>query len=109
MFNRLKRLDMKVNTQSVNFTVDQKLVEFIQKRMDKLDNYYDKVIDSDVYLKVQNTSAKENKIVEVKVNVPGDGFIVKKQCRTFEEGVDTAASSLERVLLKRKEKLRAHL
>jgi putative sigma-54 modulation protein len=62
-----------------------------------------------VYLKVENTSAKENKIVEVKVAVPGDDFMVKKQCKTFEEGVDAAASSLERVLLKRKEKLRAHI
>lgn len=97
---------MKVNTQSVNFTVDGKLVDFIQKRLDKLDHFYDKVICADVYLKVQNTSAKENKIVEVKVSVPGDEFMVKKQCKSFEEGVDAAASSLERVLLKRKEKTR---
>ncbi len=100
---------MQVNTQSVNFTVDGKLVDFIQKRMDKLDHFYDKVIHSDVYLKVQNTSIKENKKVEVKVHVPGDEFVVKKQCKSFEEGIDAAANSLERVLLKRKEKLRMHI
>lgn len=100
---------MKVHTQSVNFTADRKLVNFIQKRMDKLDSFYDRVIHSDVYLKVENTSEKENKIVEVKVHVPGDEFVVKKQCKSFEEAVDNAASSLERVLLKRKEKLRAHI
>ena len=100
---------MKVNIKSVNFTVDQKLVDFIQKRLDKLENYYDRVVSADVYLKVENTSEKENKIVEVKVHVPGDEFMVKKQCKSFEEGVDTAADSLERVLLKRKEKMRAHI
>ncbi|WP_340076755.1 ribosome hibernation-promoting factor, HPF/YfiA family [Leptobacterium sp. I13] len=100
---------MKVNVQSVNFTVDGKLVDFIQKRMDKLENFYDKIIHSDVYLKVENTSSKENKIVEVKVYVPGDSFMVKKQCKTFEEALDTATDSLERVLLKRKGKLRAHI
>ncbi|EID75652.1 ribosome hibernation-promoting factor, HPF/YfiA family [Imtechella halotolerans] len=100
---------MNVNIQSVNFTVDQKLVDFIQKRLDKLENYYDRVVSADVYLKVENTSEKENKIVEVKVHVPGDEFMVKKQCKSFEEGVDTAADSLERVLLKRKEKMRAHI
>ena len=100
---------MNVNIQSVNFTVDQKLVDFIQKRLDKLENYYDRVVSADVYLKVENTSEKENKIVEVKVHVPGDEFMVKKQCKSFEEGVDTAADSLERVLLKRKEKMRAHM
>lgn len=52
---------MNVNIQSVNFTVDQKLVDFIQKRLDKLENYYDRVVSADVYLKVENTSEKENK------------------------------------------------
>lgn len=100
---------MKVNTQSVNFNADKKLIDFIQKRMDKLDLFYDKVIQSDVYLKVENTSGKENKIFEAKVKVPGDSFVVKKQCKTFEEGTDMAVSSLERQLKRRKEKLRAHM
>jgi putative sigma-54 modulation protein len=100
---------MKVNTQSVNFTADQKLIDFIQKRMDKLELFYDKVIQADVYLKVENTSDKENKIFEARVEVPGDTFVVKKQCRSFEEGADTAAASLERQLKKRKQKLRSHI
>ncbi|NER18447.1 ribosome hibernation-promoting factor, HPF/YfiA family [Spongiivirga citrea] len=99
---------MQVNTHSVNFTVDSKLVSFIQRRMDKLESFYDQVINSDVYLKVENTSDKANKIVEVKVAVPGDEFIVKKTCKSFEEGIDMATSSLGRVLLKRKEKLRSY-
>ena len=98
---------MKVNTQSVNFTADSTLIDFIQKRMDKLDLFYDKIIQSDVYLKVENTSDKENKIFEAKVSVPGDSFVVKKQCKSFEEGADIAIASLERQIKKRKEKLRA--
>jgi putative sigma-54 modulation protein len=98
---------MKVNTQSVNFSADGKLIDFIQKRMDKLDMFYDKIIQSDVYLKVENTSGKENKIFEAKVSVPGDSFVVKKQCKSFEEGADIAIASLERQIKKRKEKLRA--
>ena len=99
---------MKVNTQSVNFVADQKLINFIQKRLDKLELFYDKIIQSDVYLKVENTSDKENKIFEAKVHVPGDSLVVKKQCRSFEQGADLAASSLERQLVKRKQKLRAY-
>lgn len=97
---------MKVNVQSVNFNADRKLIDFLQNRMDKLETFYDKVISSDVYLKVENTSAKENKIVEIKLNVPRDKFMVKKQCKTFEEAVDSACRSLERKLIKRKEKMR---
>jgi len=72
---------MKVNLNAVNFTIDRKLVDFIQERMDKLEKYYDKIVSSDVFLKVEKTSDKENKIVEVKLHVPGDDFIVKNNAK----------------------------
>lgn len=100
---------MKVNVHAVNFAVDKKLVDFIQERMEKLEKYYDKIVSFDVFLKVEKTSEKENKIVEVKVHVPGDDLMVKKQCKTFEEGVELSAESLERLLVKRKEKIRTHI
>jgi putative sigma-54 modulation protein len=100
---------MKVNVHAVNFAVDGKLVNYIQERMDKLEKYYDKVVSSDIYLKVENKSEKENKIVEVKMNVPGDDFVVKKQCKTFEAAVELSAESLERLLVKRKEKIKAYI
>jgi len=94
---------MKVNAQSVNFNADGRLLEFVQNRLDKLDMFYDKVISADVYLKVENTSSKENKIVDIKLNVPKDKFVVKKQCKSFEEAVDSACNSLQRKLKKTKE------
>jgi putative sigma-54 modulation protein len=100
---------MNVNVHAVNFTVDGKLLDFVQERMDKLEKYYDKVVTSDVFLKVENTSDKENKIVEIKISVPGDDFMVKKQCKTFEEAVEQSAESLERLLQKRKEKITTHI
>ena len=57
---------MKINAQSVNFNIDHTLLNFIQKKMDKLDLFYDKIIKADVYLKVENTNDKENKAFEVK-------------------------------------------
>ena len=100
---------MKVNVHAVNFTVDVKLVGFVQERMDRLEKYYDKVVSSDVFLKVEKTSEKENKIAEIKIHVPGDEFIVKKQCKTFEEAVEQSAESIERFLIKRKEKVNTHI
>ena len=41
--------------------------------------------------------------------MPGDDFMVKKQCKTFEEAVEMTAESLERLLVKRKEKIRTHI
>ena len=100
---------MKVNLQSVNFNVDQKLVNFTQNKLDKLENHYSKIIHADVFLKVMNTSGKENKITEILLSVPGDEFITKKINKSFEEGVDECVNSLERQLKKRKEKMKAHI
>jgi len=100
---------MKVNFQAVNFNVDRKLVDFVQERMDRLEKYYDKIVSVDVFLKVENMSDKENKFVEIKVSVPGDDLLVKKHCKTFEEAVEVSAVSLERLLVKRKEKIRDHI
>ena len=100
---------MKVSVHAVNFTVDKRLVDFIQERLDKLEKYYDKVVSADVFLKVEKTSEKENKIVEVKINVPGNEFLVKKQCKTFEEALELSAESLQRMLVKRKEKINSHI
>ena len=100
---------MKVNVHAVNFNVDGKLVGFIQERMDRLEKYYDKVVSADVFLKVEKTSEKENKVVEIKMLVPGDEFMVKKQCKTFEGAVEQSAETLERLLTKRKEKVKHYI
>ncbi|MGJ8660391.1 ribosome hibernation-promoting factor, HPF/YfiA family [Cellulophaga fucicola] len=97
---------MKVNTQTVNFNANPDLITFLQTRLDKIETFYDKVISSDVYLKVENTSSKENKIVEIKIRVPKENIMIKKQCKSFEEAIDSACNSIERQLVKRKEKLR---
>ena len=97
---------MKVNIQSVKFKADQKLVDHIQHRLDKLEQFYDHVIDADVYLKLHNTSDRENKIVEIKVNIPGNDVLVTKESNTFEEATDHATEVLKRQLKKRKEKVR---
>lgn len=100
---------MKVFTQSVNFTADGKLLEYIEKKVGGLERFHDKIVDAEVFLKVQNTSEKENKITEVKINIPGNELVVKKQFKTFEEGVSVAVESLKRQLRKSKEKLKDSL
>ena len=102
-------MPMRVHVQSINFNADVKLVRFIESKVDNLEKFYDRIIDAEVFLKVQNTSEKENKIAEIKVNIPGDELIAKKQCKTFEEGVDLATDSLRRQLRKKKGKQRAHM
>ena len=98
---------MKVRVQSVNFNADTGLIQFVEKKINSLEKYYDKIVDSEVFLKVQKTSDKENKFVDIKLNIPGNDLVIKKQCKTFEEGVMLATDSLKRQLTKKKEKVRA--
>ena len=100
---------MKMNLQSVNFNADRKLIDFTQKKLDKLENYFDKIIYADVFFKVQNTSGKDNKVTEILISVPGGDLMVKKTCNKFEACVDECVSSLQRQLIKRKEKMSAHV
>ena len=98
---------MKVQMHSIKFDADSKLIEFIQKKMDKLDIHYDRVIDGEVYLKLNNERL-ENKTIEIKLNVPGLQLFSKEQSKTFEQATDLAVDALKKQLQKFKEKQNVH-
>ncbi|MEJ6777404.1 MAG: ribosome-associated translation inhibitor RaiA [Crocinitomicaceae bacterium] len=95
-------MDLKIN--AVHFTADQKLVEFISEKINKLELMYDQIISSEVYLRLDRSDTKENKIAEVKVMIPGNELFAKKQCKSFEEAADSAVQALKRQISKSKEK-----
>jgi len=99
---------MKVNVQTTNFVADQKLIDFITNRLLKLEMFYDRIVFADVFLKVQKTSEKENKLVDILLSVPGDELIVKKETKSFEEGTNECVKALERLLKRRKQKQRLY-
>jgi len=98
---------MKISVQSVNFNIDNDLMKYIEKKVNNLEKFHDQILGAEVFLKVQSASEKENKTTEVKINLPGNDIVMKKQSKTFEEGVSMSVDSLKRQLVKRKEKLRA--
>ena len=100
---------MKIKLNSVHFSADKKLVDFVQLKVGKLETFYDKIIDGEVFLRLDKSEDAANKIAEVKINIPGKELFAKKQCKTFEEAIEVSAESLERLLIKRKEKIRTHI
>ena len=100
---------MKVFAQSVNFNADKELIKYAENKLTSLTKFHDKIIDAEVFLKVQKTSDKENKITEVKINIPGNELIVKRETKTFEEGINSAVDNLKRQLKRSKEKHRNSL
>jgi putative sigma-54 modulation protein len=94
---------MTINMQSINFTADVKLIEFAKKRIEKLEQFYDKILSAEVTFKVENTSDRINKFAEIKLRIVGDDVVVKKICKSFEEAIDLNVRAAERVLKKHKE------
>lgn len=96
---------MKLQVQSIHFDADQKLLEYVQKRLDKLDTFYDRITDGEVFLKLDKADARENKVVEVKLLVPNTNLFAKAHSASFEAATDEVAESLKIQLKKHKEKM----
>ena len=96
-------MDFKVNT--VHFTADGKLVDFIHGKVKKLELMYDNIIASEVYLRLDKSEGHENKIAEVKILLPGNELFAKKQCKSFEEAADLAVQALKKQVARHKDKI----
>lgn len=96
---------MKLQMHSIHFDADRKLIDFIQRKADKLDTFYDRIIDGEVFMRIDKNEKNENKIVEIKLNVPGKQFFAKHQNDTFEAAADEVIEGLRRQIKKYKEKV----
>lgn len=99
---------MKLQMHSIHFDADDTLIDFIQKKADKLETFFDKIIDGEVFMRLEKNESNENKIIEVKLNIPGNQLFAKQKSKTFEGAADEAVESLRRQLKKHKEKLVSH-
>lgn len=96
---------MKIKVQSIHFDADQKLVTYVQKKMDKLETFYDRLVDGEVFLRLNNEGV-DNKTVEIKLNIPGTQLFAKEQARTFEAATEQATDALRNQLTKFKTKVK---
>ncbi|HAV02358.1 HPF/RaiA family ribosome-associated protein [Chryseobacterium salipaludis] len=94
---------MKITVQALGVTPHAPLEEYLQKKLNKLETFYDKIHGCQVFLKVENTTDKENKTAEIILAVPGDDIVVKKTCASFEESIDLCAETAKKLLIKKKE------
>jgi len=100
---------MKIRVQTIRFTADSKLLSFVQKKANKLDQFYDQIISGEVYLKLENVEDELNKITEIKLMIPGNDLFAKERCKSFEEATDKAVESLRRQMERHKEKIRSQM
>lgn len=95
-------MDIKVH--SVHFKADQKLIDFVSEKINKLQLIFDNIISTEVYFRLE-PNADENKVTEVRILMPGKEMFAKKQCKTFEEAADLAVDALKKQVGKYKDKV----
>ena len=98
---------MKLQIHSIHFDADQSLIDFIQAKADKLETFHDRIVDGEVFLRINNTGI-ENKTVEIKLNLPGNQLFAKEKAKSFVEATDMCTVALRRQLRKIKVKQMAH-
>lgn len=98
---------MKVDIQSIHFKADVKLLDFITRKVEKVQTFSDGIKSADVYLKVEKDAEKENKTVEVKINVSGNPIFAREQSNTFESATDMVLDKLVAQVKKHKQRVTA--
>lgn len=97
---------MNIQIHSIHFDADQKLTNFIENKVKKLSQHYESIIGAEVFLRLDKAQNSENKITEIRVDIPGNDLFVKKQSNSFEAATDAAIDALRRQVIKHKEKQR---
>lgn len=99
---------MNVKIQSVHFDADEKLMDYVSRKVDKLKTYHDKIVKIDVFLKLDNVVHNiKDKVAEIRVHVPKHDFFVKASSKSFEESFDNAMLSISNQIKRKKGKIAA--
>lgn len=91
---------MKVQIHSIHFDADKALLAFIKSKLQKLTVFNDTIISSEVFLRVEKQDRKENKLVEIKLHIPGKELFAKKNSISFEAAADEVVEALRRQIVK---------
>lgn len=93
---------------SVNFDADEQLNSFVQQKVNKLETFYDRIINGEVFLKNNNKDGIDNKTVEIRLFVPGSTLFSQEDAPSFEAAADAAVDAMRRQLKRHKEKQMTH-
>ncbi|MFO7616628.1 MAG: ribosome-associated translation inhibitor RaiA [Bacteroidales bacterium] len=100
----MEEVFMNIKIHSVHFDADKKLLDFIDEKVNKLNQFDDKIIGAEIFLRLNKNENLENKVAEIRLNISGSDLFAKKQCKTFEEATDLTVEALRRQLVRQKGK-----
>jgi putative sigma-54 modulation protein len=98
-------MTMNVNIQTVRFDADARLIEYVNRKVEKLNTFHDRIIKVNVFLKLDNVvHTIKDKIAEIRIHVPRHEFFVKSTSKSFQESFDDAFNSIVNQIKRKKEK-----
>jgi putative sigma-54 modulation protein len=96
---------MNVNIQTVRFDADTRLIDYVNRKLEKLGTFHDRIIKVNVFLKLDNVvHTIKDKIAEIRIHVPRHEFFVKSTSKSFEESFDNAFESIVNQIKRKKQK-----
>ena len=95
---------MDIKIQSLKFDASKQLIEFIEKKLSRLERFAENPTGCDVVLRLEKDDEKGNKVALVTLHVPGGDILTEQKARTFEEAIDEALDVVNRQIEKRKDK-----
>ncbi|MFI5149701.1 MAG: ribosome hibernation-promoting factor, HPF/YfiA family [Bacteroidia bacterium] len=91
---------MNFTIQSLHFTANQALTDFVKEKMGKLEHINNQITSGDIVLKLNKSDTDENKICEISLKTPGKDLFAKNQCATFEQAITDSVEALQKQLRK---------
>lgn len=94
---------MDVRIQAIHFDIADKLVNFINKKAERVARHNVNITDVDVTLKVVKPETAMNKEAVIKVKAPQEEYVASKTADSFEEAIDLCLEAIERQMEKKKD------
>ena len=91
---------MEIRIQSLKFDADQKLLDFVEKKVSKIGKFDDQITGVEVVLSL--LEKPDNKDVKLIVHIPGGSQVIERNAKTFEEAVNGCADAMKEKLTRHK-------
>ena len=93
---------MEIRIKSLKFDADQKLLDYVEKKVAKLSRFSDHLDEVDVTLSLLNEP--DNKEVKIQTRTYGQDLLIERSASTFEDAITVAVDLMKEKIVRTKEK-----
>jgi putative sigma-54 modulation protein len=93
---------MQIITQTTHFEAERDLLTYVEKKVGKIKSLERRVISAEVALRMENNGQVQDKIVEVKLHMPGTQLYTRQVSKQFEAAVEKAVDTLRSQIVRYK-------